>query len=345
MNIDELKFSEVIEIAQQLNIDVLDKNIDIEEKYLGKKGLILDLLRKIGTKENSEKAAYGKEVNDLKKYIETVLSGQQSDVENDMAVQIDVTAPFDVNVNPAKRPEVLSTQGHKNPLMSELEYILRIFESMGFSVLPCRQLDDDYHHFGALNFPEGHPARDMWDTFWTDEGYLPPAHTSTMQNRALKSGYPPLRYVIPGMCYRNEATDQRHEHTLYQVEGVYVDKGVTFGDMVGTIKAYLEGFFEAQLETKILTGFFPFTEPSIEFAISCPFCKKTGCSVCGYSGWIEIMGCGMIHPNVLREGGIDPEVYSGFAWGFGLDRMVGIKNGIQDIRRLRGGDIKFLSQF
>jgi phenylalanyl-tRNA synthetase alpha chain len=185
----------------------------------------------------------------------------------------------------------------------------------------------------------------MWDTFWTDEGFLTPAHTSTMQNRALRSSQPPIRYVIPGACYRNEATDQRHEHTLFQIEGVYVDKGITFGDMVGTIKAYLEGFFEATLETRILTGYFPFTEPSIEFAISCPFCKKTGCSICGYAGWIEVMGCGMIHPNVLREGGIDPDVYSGFAWGFGLDRMVMIKNSIQDVRRFRSGDIKFLSQF
>lgn len=336
---------EVLSTCDQLNIDATNAPGDIEEKYLGKKGVIIDLLRKIGTKPAEQKAAYGKEVNDLKKAIEEYVENLEKKAEDDLSVQLDVTAPFDTNVSPDKRPKLLSPHGHKNPLMIELENILRVFESMGFDVMPSRQLDDDYHHFGALNFPEGHPARDLWDTFWTDEGYLPPAHTSTMQNRILKSSQPPLRYVIPGMCYRNESTDQRHEHTLYQIEGVYVDKGVTFGDMVGTIKAYLEGFFETKLEVKILTGFFPFTEPSIEFAASCPFCKKTGCSVCGYSGWIEIMGCGMIHPNVLREGGIDPEVYSGFAWGFGLDRMVSIKNNIQDIRRLRSGDMRFLSQF
>jgi phenylalanyl-tRNA synthetase alpha chain len=336
---------DIKQITETLEQDKLENPELIQEKYLGKKGLILDLLRQVGTKPAEQKAEFGKEVNELKKQIQEFLSNIEKKAEDDLSKQIDVTAPFDVSTPLDKRPTLLSPHGHKNPLMIELEYILRIFEAMGFNVLPCRQLDNDYNHFGALNFPEGHPARDLWDSFWTDDGYLTPAHTSTMQHRVLKSGQPPLRYVIPGMCYRNESTDQRHEHTLFQVEGVYVDKGITFADMVGTIKTYLERFFETKLDIKILTGFFPFTEPSIEFAISCPFCKKTGCPVCGYSGWIEIMGCGMIHPNVLKEAGIDPQIYSGFAWGFGLDRMVSIKNNIQDIRRLRSGDLRFLSQF
>jgi phenylalanyl-tRNA synthetase alpha chain len=230
--------------------------------------------------------------------------------------------------------------------MQEMNRVLEIFRSMGFDILESRQLDDDYHMFESLNIPQGHPARDIWDSFWTDEGLIPPAHTSTMQNRAMKQfGPPPVRVVIPGRCYRNEATDASHEHTFYQVEGVYVDKGISMGDMLGTIKTYLEAFFETELEIRVQPAYFPFTEPDSEVMMSCPFCRKTGCSVCGHSGWMEIMGCGMIHPNVLTEGGIDPKEYSGFAWGFGLDRLVMIKNGIKDIRRLHSGDLNFLEQF
>lgn len=227
-----------------------------------------------------------------------------------------------------------------------MKKVLDIFKRMGFEIEQSRQLDDDYHMFETLNIPKGHPARDIWDTFWTQEGLIPPAHTSTMQNRVMKmGGTPPIRYVIPGRCYRNEATDASHEHTFYQVEGVYVDKNISLGDMLGTIKTYLEAYFEMDLEIKVQPAYFPFTEPDMEFMISCPFCRKTGCKVCKYSGWMEIMGCGMINPFVLNEAGIDSKEYSGFAWGFGLDRLVMIKNGIQDIRRFHSGDLNFLKQF
>ena len=216
---------------------------------------------------------------------------------------------------------------------------------MGFSVEESRQLDDDYHMFTSLNFPPGHPARDNWDTFWTEEKLTPPAHTSTMQNRVLKEYDLPIRVVIPGRCFRNEATDASHEHTLHQVEGVYVDKNISLGDMLGTIKKYLEEYYETTLDIKLQPAYFPFTEPDLEFLISCPFCKKSGCGTCGNTGWMEIMGCGMIHPNVLREGGIDPDVYTGFAWGFGLDRLVMIKHAIEDIRGFHSGNIDFLEQF
>jgi phenylalanyl-tRNA synthetase alpha chain len=167
-----------------------------------------------------------------------------------------------------------------------------------------------------------------------------------MQNRALRRlNPPPIRVVLPGRCFRNEATDASHEHTFYQIEGIYVDKDISLADMQGTIKTYLETYLETDLEIKVQPAFFPFTEPDTEFVISCPFCKKSGCSICGYTGWIELMGCGMIHPNVLKAGGIDPEIYTGFAWGVGLDRLTLIKRGISDIRKLREGDINFLRQF
>ena len=217
---------------------------------------------------------------------------------------------------------------------------------MGFDILESRQIDDDYHMFESLNFPKGHPARDMYDTFWTEDGFVLPAHTSTMQNRALKKfGPPPIRVVLPGRCFRNEATDASHEHTFYQIEGIYVDKGISLANMQATIKTFLEAYLEKELEVKIQPAFFPFTEPDCEFIISCPFCDKVGCSTCNHSGWIELMGCGMIHPNVLKQGGIDPDIYSGFAWGFGVDRLTMIKLGIKDIRLLRDSNLNFLRQF
>jgi phenylalanyl-tRNA synthetase alpha chain len=185
----------------------------------------------------------------------------------------------------------------------------------------------------------------MYDTFWTEDGFVLPAHTSTMQNRALKQFKPPIRVVLPGRVFRHEATDASHGHTFYQMEGIYVDKGISLANMKATIKTFLEAYLETDLEVRIQPSFFPFTEPDCEFVISCPFCNKTGCSTCGHSGWIELMGCGMIHPNVLTQGGIDPEVYSGFAWGFGVDRLTMIKLAINDIRYLRDSNLNFLRQF
>lgn len=304
------------------------------------------LMKKITTLPNEEKGQYGREINEAKKHLEEkVVELSANKAAASKTKKIDVTAPYDVNTPLEKRPKLYLEKGHQHPLYQELAKILRIFEKMGFNIADSRQLDDDYHMFESLNFPKGHPARDMYDSFWTDENFTPPAHTSTMQNRVLQSSQPPIRYVIPGMCYRNEATDASHEHTLFQIEGVYVDKGISFADMIGTIKTYLEAYFGAKLEHKVKTGFFPFVEPGAEFAISCPFCGKKGCSICGNTGWIELMGCGMIHPNVLKEAGIDPTKFSGFAWGFGLDRMVMIKNGIKDVRRFRSGDLDFLTQF
>ncbi|MEX1059367.1 MAG: phenylalanine--tRNA ligase subunit alpha, partial [Candidatus Saccharimonadales bacterium] len=265
---------------------------------------------------------------------------------------IDVTAPFDINVEPENRPKLLPTEyGGKHPLMTELEDTLDIFARMGFVAVESRELDDDYHMFGSLNFPPGHPARDDYDTFVTDEGLIAPAHTSTMQNRVLrqyggnlKDGRP-IAVVIPGRVFRNEDLDARHEHTFYQLEGVYVDKGIHAGHLVATIKAWLSNYYRRDIDIKIQPFYFPFTEPSFEFAASCPFCDGDGCNVCGYTGWIELGGCGMIHPNVLREGDVDPNKYTGFAWGFGIERLVMLKYNIEDIRHFESGNLAFLRQF
>jgi phenylalanyl-tRNA synthetase alpha chain len=249
-------------------------------------------------------------------------------------------------VPPTDRPGLLPAEsGSRHPLMTEMQLVLDIFGRMGFTAIESREIDDDYHMFTSLNFPPGHPARDEYDTFVTTDGLIAPAHTSTMQNRVLRANKPPIRYVIPGRVFRNEDLDARHEHTFYQLEGVYVDKGINAGHLIATLKTFLEEYYSQSLEVKTQPFYFPFTEPSFEFAISCPFCQKTGCHVCSYTGWIELLGCGMIHPNVLKEGGVDPNKYTGFAWGMGIDRLVMMKYGIEDVRHFESANLKFLRQF
>jgi phenylalanyl-tRNA synthetase alpha chain len=291
------------------------------------------------------RADFGRQVNALKDELEKMSRPSQA-ATPDKREPIDVTAPFDKNVTAADRPRLLPAEyGSMHPLMTELELVLRIFGRMGFTAVESREIDDDYHMFGSLNFPPGHPARDEYDTFVTDEGLLAPAHTSIMQNRVLKAGKPPIRAVIPGRVFRNEDLDARHEHTFYQLEGVYVDEGINAGHLIATLKTFLEAYYGQSLEVKTQPFYFPFTEPSFEFAVSCPFCQKKGCHVCSYTGWIELLGCGMIHPNVLKEGRIDPAKYSGFAWGMGIDRLVMMKYGIEDVRHFESANLKFLRQF
>jgi phenylalanyl-tRNA synthetase alpha chain len=297
-----------------------------------------------------ERAAFGKELNELKQEIESLIASHQEQAE--ALPPIDVTAPFDINVPADKRPQLLSSEnGTKHPLMTELESVLDIFYRMGFTAVESREIDDDYHMFSALNFPEGHPARDDYDTFMTEEGLIAPAHTSTMQNRVLRSSKKnldngtPIAAVIPGRVFRNEDLDARHEHTFYQLEGVYVGKGIHAGHLIATLKEFLRSYYQKDIKVKIQPFYFPFTEPSFEFAASCPFCDEKGCGICSYTGWIELGGCGMIHPNVLKEGGIDSNAYTGFAWGFGIERMVMIKYGIEDVRNFESGKLEFLRQF
>lgn len=297
-----------------------------------------------------ERAAFGRELNQLKQEIESLVAGHQEAAE--ALPPIDVTAPFDVNVPADKRPRLLpSENGTLHPLMVEREIMLDIFYRMGFMASESREIDDDYHMFSALNFPEGHPARDDYDTFMTEEGLIAPAHTSTMQNRILKQykgkldNGEPIAVVIPDRVFRNEDVDPRHEHTFMQHEGIYVDKGVHTGMLVATLKAFLQEYYQTELDVRINPFYFPFTEPSFEFSLSCPFCAKQGCNICSQTGWIELLGCGMIHPNVLKEAGIDPNVYTGFAWGGGIERLVMMKYGIEDIRHFEGGKLEFLGQF
>jgi phenylalanyl-tRNA synthetase alpha chain len=305
-------------------------------------------LKKLATGE--ARASFGKEVNSLRQELEQLVSESSQAIEE--LPPIDVTAPFDLNVPSDKKPKLLpSENGSVHPLMAEREAIIEIFSRMGLAAEESRQIDDDYHMFTALNFPAGHPARDDYDTFTTTEGLIAPAHTSTMQNRVLKKYKDnlqkgsPIAVIIPDRVFRNEDLDARHEHTFYQIEGVYVDKGIHAGNLVATIREWLRSYYNKDVKIKIQPFYFPFTEPSFEFAASCPFCDQKGCNVCSYTGWIELGGCGMIHPNVLKAADIDSSDYTGFAWGFGIDRLVMLKYSIEDVRHFESANLKFLRQF
>lgn len=302
-----------------------------------------NLFQQLANLPVSERAKFGQEINSLKNELMELVKAKEDEAFEEHVGKIDITAPFDVNVPKEKKPRLLGTElGSAHPVRKELEVIKDIFVRMGFNVEESRQLDDEYHMFTSLNFPKDHPARDDYDTFMTEEGLILPAHTSTMQNRVLKQYDLPVRVVIPGRVFRNEDLDATHEHTFHQVEGVYVDEGITLGDMLGTIVAFLEEYFGQEIEYKTQPFFFPFVEPGLEFLIKKPqTLKKPG----EEESWMEIMGCGMIHPNVLKEAGIDPDKYSGFAWGMGVDRMVMIKYGIEDVRHFMSGNLEFLRQF
>lgn len=303
-----------------------------------------------------ERGAFGKEINQLRQELERMVAEYQEKAE--VLPPIDITAPFDINVSAGRRPRLLTAdQGSKHPLLVEVEKISDIFYRMGFLVEESRQLDDEYHMFTSLNFPEGHPARDDYDTFMTVEkdknGHplIAPAHTSTMQNRLLKKYKSnldedrPIAVLVPDRVFRNEDLDARHEHTFYQFEGIYVGKGIHAGHLMATLKIFLQEYFKQEIEIKTQPFYFPFTEPSFEFALSCPFCQKKGCSICSHTGWIELLGCGMIHPNVLEMAGIDPREYTGYAWGAGIERLVMMKHNIEDVRHFESGKLEFLRQF
>jgi phenylalanyl-tRNA synthetase alpha chain len=314
------------------------------------------LFDELKTLPPGKKGAYGKEVNALRQEL-TELIAQSSDGKQDKE-PIDITAPFDANLKAADKPKLLpSDQGTRHPLMTELDTILDIFYRMGFTAVESREIDDDFHMFGSLNFPDDHPARDEYDTFVTEQKdkqgrpYVAPAHTSIMQNRILKKHKDDLAKgkaiaaVIPGRVFRNEDLDARHEHTFYQLEGIYVDKGVNAGNLLATFKTFLSEYYRQDIEIRSQPFYFPFTEPSFELSLSCPFCQRRGCNVCSQTGWIELLGMGMIHPNVLHAAGVDPQKYTGFAWGCGIDRLVMMKYDIEDVRYFESGKLEFLRQF
>lgn len=354
----QYKYPLVEQVAHQLTqtFESLDKSrkADILKSVELKK-----LFEQLKNMPNEDKAAYGQEVNFLRQQLlNAVQQAQEDDSNDDLLPRIDITAPYDFNILIENRPTLLPANiGTIHPITSEIKYMLNIYARMGFEAVESRIIDDDFHMFESLNFPEGHPARDDFDTFVTEQldsnsiPYVAPAHTSTMQHRVLRqykdnlTKDQPIAVVIPGRVFRNEDLDARHEHTFYQLEGVYVGKSITVGNLIMTLKVFLQSYFKRDLQVKTQPSYFPFTEPSFEFSHSCPFCDQKGCSICSMSGWIELIGCGLIHPKVLEMADIDPNRYSGFAFGGGLERLIMMKYGIEDIRYFEAGKLEFLRQF
>ena len=310
---------------------------------------IKELYKIIPTLPNEQKGAFGAQVNDLKNEIQAEAAKIMEAKESAEVEALDISAPF-AESSPEKivaKPELLSAKnGSIHPLQKELERVVDIYTRMGFEAVESRQIDDVWNMFGALNFPENHPARDGYDTFRTEENLIPPAHTSTMQNRILKAGREDLEKggqiasISYGRVFRNEDADVTHDHTFYQVEGVFVSKDATLANMLAVLRSFFETYYGQSLKIKTQPAYFPFTEPSLEFAIEKP--KLLG----GKGGeWLEMLGCGMIHPNVLSEAGIDPTKYRGFAWGGGVERLVMLKYGIEDVRHFESGKLAFLREF
>ena len=287
---------------------------------------------------------FGRELNAKKTAILEKMRLAEEAALDVVVEPLDITAPCNVN---EPLPEVYPVfQGSRHPLMTELDRVVSIYQMMGFDVVESRQLDDEFHMFDSLNFAKEHPARDGYDTFRTEEGLIPPAHTSTMQHRVLKMYRDKLAegkeiaVVVPGRVYRNEDVDATHEHTFYQCEGVYVSKTCNMGQMLGILREFFEKYYEQKLNIRTQPGYFPFTEPSLEFMIEKP--KSLG----GKKGdFLEMLGCGMIHPNVLKMAGIDPSLYHGFAWGGGIDRLVMLRYGLSDVRNFEAGNLNFLKEF
>lgn len=309
-------------------------------KFLGRKGPVQTLMKNLKEMPPHEKRMFGLQVNELKDELETQLHSLLENLllneqENLLAKErIDITIPG--------RKLCL---GGKHILNAVMDEILDILIGMGFSVQTGPDIESDYYNFEALNFPPDHPARDMQDTFYLADKTLLRTHTTNIQVRVMEVHRPPIRIVSPGKVYRNEAITARSHVFFHQIDPLYIDKNVTFSDLLFTLDEFLSKLFHKKIETRYRTSYFPFVEPGMEADVRCIICEGKGCMVCKYSGWLEILGAGMVHPEVLKSGGIDPEEYSGFAWGMGLDRLVMLKHGIPDIRNFAENDLRFLRQF
>ena len=340
MEITIVSEAEVNYDADSAKVENLQELEALRLKYLGKKGIITDIMAKFREVPAEQKREFGQKVNALKGKIESSIETIKADLANKaIDAEIKATKQFDYSL------PIDTKTGSLNPRTIIQKQVVDIFKNMGFVIEDGREVETEYNNFEAVNVPKNHPARDMQDTFWLDNGEVLKTQTSAAQNRILREYGPVCKVLFPGRCFRNEQLDARHENTFFQVEGVVVGKNVTVSNLIYFEKAMLKALFKKDIEVRLRPGFFPFTEPSYEMDAKCPFCGGKGCGTCGHSGWIELCPCGMIHPNVLRMAGIDPEEYNGFAFGLGFDRLVMIRTGLDDIRYLNSNNLKVMSQF
>ncbi len=313
----------------------------IELEVLGKKGRLTGVLRGIGALPADDRPKLGAVANAVRQRIEAAVGERRSvlgsaELDARLAAEaIDVTMPG----RPIRR-------GSLHPSIESMAEIVRIFSQFGFQVYESPEIEDDLHNFQALNIPPDHPARDLWDTLYVDvQAHLLRTHTSPGQIHVMRTVKPPIRALLPGRCYRYEAIDASHASEFFQVEGLMVDEGTTLGDLRGLLEAFAHAMFGADKKTRFRPGYYPFTEPSVAFDVECLVCGGVGCPVCGRTGWLTILGAGMVHPVVLRNGGLDPERYQGFAFGMGPERIAMLRHRIGDLRLFLENDLRFLSQF
>ncbi len=325
------------QISQATNLAALDQ---VRVHYLGKNGLLTEQLKQLGKLPHEERKAAGAEINNAKQALSVALDERRVSLQAQaldarlQAEKVDVTLP-------GRRVDT----GSLHPVTLTIQRITEIFAQLGFNLATGPEIEDDFHNFTALNIPESHPARAMHDTFYLQSGLLLRTHTSSVQIRYMENNPPPLRIIAPGRVYRCDS-DMTHSPMFHQVEGLMVDEDVTFADLKGILEAFFKAFFEVdELPTRFRATFFPFTEPSAETDIQCVHCGGAGCRVCKGTGWLEVMGCGMVHPNVLQNVGIDSEKYTGFAFGFGVERLAMLRYQINDLRVMFDNDVRFLKQF
>lgn len=328
---------QVIEKMEKVKSATDVENIRVE--YLGKKGEVIEILKNLKNVEASKRKEVGEKANKLRVEIEGLIETKKAELKEKEyeekiknAEKIDLSVPVDDKV------------GSLHPITIVQRELEDIFSSMGFTVEDGNEVETEYNNFEAVNVPKYHPARDMQDTFWLENGELLKTQTSAAQNKIMLKYGAPLKAIFPGRCFRNEALDASHENTFFQMEGMMIDKDVSISNLIYFMKTLLSEIFKKDVEVRLRPGFFPFVEPGFELDIKCPYCDGAGCKVCKNGSWIELCPCGMIHPNVLKMGGIDPEKYSGFAFGLGLSRLAMMKYNINDLRALNSCDVRILKQ-
>ena len=313
---------------------------DFRVRYMGKKGSVTALLRGMGALSAEERPVMGQMVNQLRQELEEAVSAKAEVIQAALQKEKLAAETLDVTM-PGKKQK----SGGLHPLNVVLDDLIDIFQSMGFDIVDGPEVETDYYNFQALNVPEDHPARDMQDTFYLADKLLLRTQTSAAQARTMEERKPPIRIICPGRVYRADEVDATHSPVFHQIEGLVIDKGITMCDLKGVLEQFAQEIYGEDTKVRFRPSFFPFTEPSVEVDVSCSECGGKGCRVCKGAGWIEILGAGMVHPNVLRAGGIDPDVYTGFAFGIGLDRLTTTRYKISDIRLLFENDVRFLEQF
>jgi len=336
-SIRELESASLARVAAAESLDALEA---ARVEVLGRKGALDQFFKQMGKLPPEERARTGKLLNGAKQTLEAAL-----EIRKKQFAEAALRARLDREWVDLTLPAPGARRGHFHPITQIQGELEDVFVSMGFTVLDGPEVETERHNFDALNIPRDHPARDMQDTFWLDGGNLLRTHTSPVQVRGMERLGPPLRMIAPGRVFRNESVDASHEHTFYQIEGMMVDREVSVAHLIYFMKTMLAAVFQRDVGVRLRPGYFPFVEPGFELDIQCLICGGAGCPVCKQSGWVEQLGCGLVHPNVLRAGGIDPEQWNGFAFGLGLTRLAMMRYGIDDIRHLQGGDLRFLEQF